>query len=74
MRNEKNIDLYDSILSKICIPFEASEMSIHTVLLPVWAGGNSEIWRYKGEYFSMLENSAMQSIFKRWIRSGSLGN
>jgi len=57
--NEKIFNCRYQILSKIFISFKKDKVSLHPYLFAVWAGGDSKIWRFEGEYACCLEDTEM---------------
>ena len=64
IRIEKDFNETDKIVPEILISDENYEMSLFSVLFPLWTGSHRKIRGGKGRISDRLENPEMQSIFK----------
>ena len=55
------------ILSEVSVTDEKHKVPLHSVVQPVWSGGNPEIWRGKGRYARSVADPQVQSFFQRRI-------
>ena len=69
---ERNIDIFDQVISEIFIAVKKHKMSLYSQLFPVRPGGGTEVWGGEGRPVGVVENYQMQSFFQRRIRSGSM--
>ena len=64
---EKDFYMDNLVLQKISFTFKIYEMPLFSVLLAVWARGSRAVWRAEGRITLYMENTPVQSFFKRRI-------
>lgn len=54
--HENDLNLSDTILSEVSITVKKHEMPLYSKLLPIWSGGDPEIWSNQGRSISSMED------------------
>jgi len=65
--DEKAFIKADFILQEIPVAIEIDKMSLLSLVLPVRTRGGREIWFCEGRFPYYMENTSVQSFFKRGI-------